>query len=345
MKWLAALLAAVLALSWAAPATAGAQDNLMAGEWGRYRDRFVDDDGRVRDTGNKNVSHTEGQGWAMLFAEAFDDRVSFDRIWRWTQDKLRRPDSALFSWRWDPNAEKPVADLNNATDGDVLIAWALARAANRWHASDYGAAAKRIIVEIREKLITRVAGRLVLLPGSDGFKHDDGSVMLNPSYYIFPALEEFPRLDGSGEWTRLRRDGLGLLGKARFGQWGLTPDWIAVDAKGDVTPAAAPARFGYDAIRVPLYLIWGREATRQRLAGVVKFWDGFSDRPVPAWVDVTNGAFAPYPAPSGFRAVIGLVQARLNLKPPSPPLLQDGDDYYSASLILLAGLARKAIGR
>jgi endoglucanase len=323
-----------------------AQDNLLAGEWTKYRDRFVAEDGRVRDTGNKDVSHTEGQGWAMLFAESFDDRATFDRIWRWTRDKLQRSDGALFSWRWDPNGDKPIADTNNATDGDTLIAWALARAGQRWQAPEYRAAARRIAVDIREKLITRVAGKLVLLPGTDGFKHDDGGVLLNPSYYIYPALQEFPGLDASPEWARLRRDGLSLLAKARFGQWKLTPDWIAVDNKGNVTPAPqVPPRFGYDAIRVPLYLVWGREATAQRLAPVINYWNTFTDKPVPAWVDVTDGSVAPYPAPSGFHAVIELVRARFNPKPPPLPMIQDSDDYYSASLILLANLARKDTGR
>src|SRR5262249_48667720 len=156
-------------------------------------------------------SHTEGQGWAMLFAESFDDRVTFDRIWHWTRDKLQRGDNALFSWRWDPSGDKPIADINNATDGDTLIAWALARAAQRWKAPEYRAAARRIVIDIREKLIIKVAGKLVLLPGVDGFKHDDGRVMLNPSYYIFPALFEFQRLDASPQWARVRHDGLALL--------------------------------------------------------------------------------------------------------------------------------------
>jgi endoglucanase len=345
MRALAAVFVAILTAVLLVPAIARAQSAALPGEWLTYRDRFIGADGRVVDTGNKGVSHTEGQGWAMLFAENFDDRATFDRVWNWTRDKLRRPDGALFSWRWDPNAKNPIADANNATDGDTLIAWALMLAARRWHDPAYDREARRIVVDIREKLIKPAGGGLVLLPGIDGFTQKDGSVIVNPSYYVYPALEAFPRLDPSPKWARVRIDGLRLLAKARFGKWGLTSDWVTIDRAGAVVPfAQVPPRFGYDAIRIPLYLIWGREATNQRLADEMRFWDGFADKPVPAWVDVTNDAVAPFPAPSGFQAIIDLVRARLHDKPAAPPQIDDKDDYYSASLILLAGLAGRATG-
>jgi endoglucanase len=338
----AVLAAALVALS----AVARSDDSPLAAEWVKYRDRFVGDDGRVHDTGNNQVSHTEGQGWAMLFAESFDDRATFDRVWTWTRDKLRRPDSALFAWRWDPNSANPVADTNNATDGDILIAWALARAAKQWNAPEYRKEAHPILVEIRRKLIERMSGGLVLMPGTEGFRDKDGAVTVNPSYYIYPAFEEFSRVDRSPEWTRLRRDGLRLLAKARFGQWGLTPDWVTVGRKGAVEPAAnLPPRFGFDAIRIPLYLIWGSEATVSRLAAELRFWNDFTDKPIPAWVDVTDGSLAPFPAPNGFQAVIQLARSWRAPKPPPLPEIGDKDDYYSASLILLAGLAQRATGR
>jgi endoglucanase len=345
MRAFVSVLAAALIAVLLAPAVAQAQSTSLSDQWLKYRDRFVNADGRVLDTGNKGVSHTEGQGWAMLFAESFDDRATFDRVWNWTGDKLRRPDSGLFSWRWDPNAKNPIADTNNATDGDTLIAWALMLAARHWHDAAYAHEARRTIVDIREKLIKPAAGGLVLLPGVDGFTRKDGSVILNPSYYVYPALEAFPRLDPSPKWARVRLDGLRLLAKARFGQWDLTSDWITIDSKGAVAPfTQVPQRFGYDAIRVPLYLIWGREATNQRLADDMRFWDGFGDKAVPAWVDVTNGATAPFPAPDGFQAIIDLVRARLHDKPTLPPQIDDKDDYYSASLILLSAIAGRATG-
>jgi endoglucanase len=116
--------------------------------------------------------------------------------------------------------------------------------------------------------------------------------------------------------------------------------------KGEVAPAAyLPPRFGFDAIRIPLYLIWGGEATPRRLAAELRFWGSFTDKPIPAWVDVTNGALAPFPGPAGFQAIVQLARLRQEPKPQPLPEIGDKDDYYSASLIILAGLARHAIGR
>jgi endoglucanase len=324
-----------------------AQHGSLEAEWAKYRDRFVTEDGRVLDTGNKEVSHTEGQGWAMLFAEAAGDRASFAKLWQWTRDNLQRRDNALFSWRFDPaDGNTPVADPNDASDGDILIAWALIRAANRWREPEYKEVAQRVLSDIRRRLLVTTSGRLVLLPGAAGFKGKDGVTILNPSYYVYPALKEFMKLQPSPQWQRLRRDGLSLLAEARFGRWGLTPDWIDVDRKGEVRPAAKfPARFGFDAIRIPLYLIWGGDATPERLASYLDFWNDFGRKPAPAWADVKDNSVAPYAGSTGFQAITQLARGFGQPEPQELPTIADKDDYYAASLTLLAAIAQREIAR
>jgi endoglucanase len=324
-----------------------AQTPSIASEWATFRGRFVTEDGRVLDTGNKAVSHTEGQGWAMLFAEAADDRASFARLWEWTRNKLQRRDNALFSWRYDPaDHKKPVADANDASDGDILIAWALIRAAHRWHDPEYEHAAHRIVADIHRRLLVSVPGGLALLPGSRGFKQKDGTTVVNPSYYIYPALRDFARILPSSDWARLRAAGLRLLADGRFGRWGLTPDWIDIGGKGSLAPAAKfPARFGFEAIRVPLYLIWGREASPERLASYLDFWNDFGGKPAPAWADVKDNRVAPYAGSTGVQAIVQLARGVGDRNSPPLPTIGDKDDYYSASLTLLAALAREETRR
>jgi endoglucanase len=340
------ILLAAVAVLFLGAGSGFAQAPSIAAEWATFRDRFVTEDGRVLDTGNKAVSHTEGQGWAMLFAEAADDRASFAKLWNWTRSKLQRRDNALFSWRYDPaDHKKPVADTNDASDGDILIAWALIRAAHRWHDPAYEHAARRIVGDIRRHLLVSAPGGLVLLPGSHGFKDKDGTIV-NPSYYIYPALREFARVEPSPEWARLRAHGLSLLADGRFGRWGLTPDWLDIGKKGSLEPASQfPARFGFEAIRVPLYLIWGREASFERLASYLDFWNDFGPKPAPAWTNLDNNSLAPYAGSTGFQAVAELARGYGQPNQPPLPTIGDKDDYYSASLTLLAALARSETAR
>ena len=113
-------------------------------DWVHYKSRFLMPDGRIIDTGNNNVSHTEGQGFAMLFAVSSQDRASFDKIWNWTEKNLKNSKTGLFYWRYNPGESNPVADKNNASDGDVLIAWALLKADTRWHDKRYSTASDAI---------------------------------------------------------------------------------------------------------------------------------------------------------------------------------------------------------
>jgi endoglucanase len=76
------------------------------------------------DTGQGRISHSEGQGFTMLFAVHYGDRAQFDRVWQWTKRNLQVRDDALLAWKWEQGA---VTDRNNASDADILVAWALAR--------------------------------------------------------------------------------------------------------------------------------------------------------------------------------------------------------------------------
>ena len=61
----------------------------------------------------------------LLLAIAANDRATFDKIWGWTRANLMVRDDQLLAWRWDPAHRPAVADINDASDGDILVAWAL----------------------------------------------------------------------------------------------------------------------------------------------------------------------------------------------------------------------------
>ena len=308
--------------------------------WRQYSQRFVTDDGRVVDTGNGGVSHTEGQGWGMLLAVANNDRARFDALWDWTRKHLRRSEHELFAWRYDPRASVPVADTNNASDGDLLIAWALSEAADQWKAPALQAQSVALRGLIVRHLVRRVGPYTVLLPARRGFEHD-GYVNLNLSYLVTPALQRFAREQPDGPWQALIDDGDTLLNKGRFGEPALPPDWLQLTEGGRLSPADGwPARFGFEAVRVPLYWVWAGITGGEALVAIDHFWRTSGPRP-PAWVDLNSGARADYPLSRGGLAVRALLQGHGSRIPAS---LSSKDDYYSASLLMLANLAAQANG-
>jgi endoglucanase len=299
--------------------------------WTQWRDRFVAPEGRVVDTGNGGISHSEGQSYGMILALRAGDRDAFERIAKWTQDTLGRQDMALHSWRYDAREAVPVSDPNNATDGDLVIAWALALAGQRWSQSAWLDRAAQIRAAIHSHCVVSRFGRQLLLPGIVGFD-DPGQVTLNPSYFVWPALDHFAKLDGAGTWGGVIRDCEAITQLSRFGTHHLPADWVVVTGKNDVAPAPAkPPRFSYDAIRIPLYAVVGGRAGL--VQPVSDWWKSCiaQHRPVPAWIDVVTGEEANYPLSSGGAAIA----ARL-VGGAAPAVLDT--DYFSASLQMLARL-------
>lgn len=156
-----------LAATASAPPLAGTLRNAEA--WRAYKARFVSEQGRVVDTANGGISHSEGQGYGMLLAVAAGDRETFERIWTWTRANLMVRDDQLIAWRWEPDKRPAVADMNDASDGDLLVAWALTEAAEAWHEPEHQVAGRRIAVELgRKLLLPRAPQGPLILPAGRG---------------------------------------------------------------------------------------------------------------------------------------------------------------------------------
>jgi len=311
-----------------------------AEEWEDFKQLYVTAEGRVVDTGNQNCSHSEGQGWGLLLAEAFGDEACFNRILAWTRDELRRPYDSLHCWTWRPDRPNPIEDHNNAADGDIFIAWALSRAARRWARPELLEVSKAIIRDLHQACVREVGGSHVLLPAAFGFEHP-GYVVLNPSYYVFPALPDLATLMPRGNWRKVRQDGLTLLRQTRFGRWGLPADWVELprDAGSLLQPATGWApRFSYDAVRVPLYMAWAGLDDEPAVQAASRFWSQNQPHPPPAWTELTSDQPAPYEAGPGIRSIVRLVQDK-DAQPENLPRVREAPYYYGAALTLLARLA------
>ncbi len=259
------LLAGLLALassvspSWSLTVqTLNVVGTLSPAEWEAYRTRFIEDDGRIVDNANGNISHSEGQGYGLLLALAANDRVTFEKIWTFTFTELLIRDDGLAAWKWDPSAKPRVTDRNNATDGDILLAYALAKAGAAWKEPRYAAAAQKLAKAIGKNTFGRNGGSVFLLPGAEGFnegERPDGPVV-NLSYWIFEAFPVLAGLAPEYEWNRVWREGVNLLQQTTSGRIRLPADWISIQRRMQTKPADGfPPEFGYNSLRIPLYLL------------------------------------------------------------------------------------------
>jgi endoglucanase len=314
----------------------GALRDLQA--WRNWKARYVTQTGRVVDTANDQISHSEGQGYGMLLAVAANDRQAFERIWGWTRANLMVRDDQLSAWRWQPNHRPAVADMNNASDGDILIAWALAEAAELWADVAFRSSARRIAVELARKLVLfKTPQGHLLLPGITGFsaqERPDGPV-LNISYYVFPAFQRLHLAAPEIDWNGLSQTGLDLIKATRLGQSRLPPDWISMKT-GTPRPAEGfPTEFSYNAIRIPLYMAWAG-------IGGWEHYDEFqswaSRRGTLATIDVLTGRDREPLSEGGYASIGILLACALDQQRASGAMRggREGENYYPATLHLLA---------
>lgn len=326
-----------------------------ASAWDEFKADFISADGRVIDRMNDDISHSEGQGYAMLLAVAHHDRPAFETIWRWTKSNLQvRGIDLLLAWKWGQrNAQEwGIVDLNNATDGDLLTAWALLLAGQVWGNPQWSAEAQALAGQILDRLQVRRQELNLLLPGFFGFEHNDGFV-LNPSYMVFPAWQAFALAwpDQRQQWNDLLNSGLTVLDRIAFSSLGLPPDWAVLrDGHPEVDAVRSPW-FGYDAIRVPLYLALAGE--KDKLHAYTPFLE-LIDRVgyLPRHVDLTRSTIHLESGPAGFWAVMARAADVLGRDAQAKQLQQkavemarhEKNDYYSRVLVLLAAMDISATG-
>ncbi|WP_245524489.1 glycosyl hydrolase family 8 [Methylobacterium nonmethylotrophicum] len=333
------LLLALLGLCHAA----AAQTAPLAGHdgWRAYKARFVTQAGRVVDTGNGGVSHSEGQGYGMLLAVLAGDRATFERIWTWTRANLMVRDDQLLAWRWEPDRRPAVADMNDAADGDLLVAWALAEAVAAWGDPSHRVAGRRIAVELGRKLILpRAAHGPLLLPAVAGFSAEDrpDGPVVNLSYWIFPAFDRLPLLAPEFDWAGLDRSGRRLIRAARFGPARLPSEWVSLAGAAPRPADGLSAEFAYNALRIPLYLAMAGATDADLYAPFLSLWP----RPEAgnlALVDTASGTIKARLTETGYGAIPALAACAARATPFPPALTRvraESEHYYPATLQLLA---------
>lgn len=316
------------------------------GEWKYFKEHFISADGRVIDPVQNDMSHSEGQGYGMLLAIKFDDRPLFDKLLQWTGNNLQVRRDALSAWGWGkrPNEEWSVIDYNNATDGDVLIAYALIQAGQKWQQKAYDKHATAIVQSLRTHMAVKLNERTFLLSGYYGFADTKGLV-LNPAYQILSAYQAFAKIDDRQFWEKIYKDAQQLLTESSQNTTHLPADWVLAEPDGSVKVyASKSARFSYEAIRVLLYLAWAKLPQPAGVNNVLDYYQKHGR--IPVWFDLTKEEIPEETASGGFYAIFARVAEQLGntklavrLQEEAKQRLQnEKNDYYSHALYLLANL-------
>lgn len=303
-----------------------------ADAWALYRQKFVTPEGRVVDDANGGISHSESQGYGLLLACLANDRGTFASIFAFTRTELLIRDDGLAAWRWDPKATPRVTDINNASDGDLLIAHALACAGGRWNVPAYTTAARQIARSLAKVALLKRGSDVWLMPAASGFSEKDRAdgPVINLSYWVFEAFPAMTKLTNDAVWMQVQASGLKLLDELAKRRM-LAPEWLSI--KAEPRPAEGfPPQFGYNAIRIPLYLLRAGMGEKARLEPFRQAWAGGT-----AVIDVRNGQPVEPLPDAGYRILAAAMACALD-NTPIPAELKTFQPtlYYPSTLHLLS---------
>lgn len=226
--------------------------------WEGYKSVFLQGDGRVIDRERNQVSTSEGESYAMLRAVWMGDRPTFDLVWRWTQDNLRRPGQPLFAWLWGQASDGrwTVLDPHSAADADEDIALALVLAGRRWHDGSYLSDAHSVLAQIWSSEVGHAGGRPYLAAGD--WAASPGRVILDPSYLAPASYRVFAAFDRGHDWQSLVSSSYAALHACSWSRLsaarsvGLPPNWCVLSGAGasSYSGNSDGDTYGYDAFRV-----------------------------------------------------------------------------------------------
>jgi len=162
---------------------------LLGSGFSDFQKKFIIDNSYTIDPYNGNRVTTEAQGYTLYLCVKYNKKELFDSVWKWTKKNLQREDK-LFSWVWNDNK---VLDKNNATDGDLFIAYSLLSAYKKWGDRNYLDEFNKIFESVT-KLFLPVLWKgeldMLLFPAEYGFLKNN-RLTLFPSYYIPFIFKKF----------------------------------------------------------------------------------------------------------------------------------------------------------
>ena len=321
--------------------------------WEQFKKNFIADDGRVIDhSGARKPTTSEGQAYALFFALSANDKASFERILKWTENNLAAGDltARLPAWQWGQREDNSwgVIDKNPASDADLWMAYSLGMAGEVWKDKRYAALSSLIAQRILNEETADIPGLgLSLLPAPSGFNLPGNQWKLNASYLPITLLRWFERKESDERWKRMLAPALKLI--AGSAPKGYAADWIIYDAqKGFLVDSQGveKGQGGYNAIRIYLWvgMMASQDSERSNLLKQLRPMAQLIDNKgyPPEFINIQTGDING-PGSSGFSAATlpflqaqgvqkTIVQQQLRLQ--AQPIKTDA--YYDQVLSLFA---------
>jgi endoglucanase len=227
--------------------------------------RYLGADGRVVRTDQGGDTVSEGQAYALLLSVATGQATDFASAWHWEQTHLQLP-NGLFAYHWSNGA---VVSNQPATDADLMTAWALILAGQRFGNASYTTDGQAVAAAVLTNETVTVGGALQLAAGPWAVTTP---VVVNPSYLAPEAMATLATATGDPRWSTLATSSTDLTsGLTGFNPVHLLPDWVVMASTGTATPVGAangtgvPA-YGLDAQRSPVWLASSCTTTDRQVA-------------------------------------------------------------------------------
>ncbi|HIC10623.1 MAG TPA: hypothetical protein EYO61_04610 [Campylobacterales bacterium] len=321
--------------------------------WKMFKKNFISSQGRVIDRFNSNITHTESIGYGLFFSVSYGDRKTFDLIRKWLHNNIEVNKMGLYGWKWGKRDDGSwgMLDMNNATDGDMWIAYSLLLAYEKWNDVKYLGEAQKLISAIKKHTIIKVNGKYLLLPAQFGFVKKD-HIKLNPSYTIPFIFEKFSIYDKDKLWKAFLLDSIDMFQNSAVGNLRIHPDWIKLDLKSNqYTYYENESIFGFDSIRVPLFLgyqykITKRDYLKSILRGYIVLLKYIKKLNKYIFqIDFKNHRIRYKYPPYGFLAVYSYLYKLFHITPPpsihrkiEEGIKNETNNYYSFSLLLFTDI-------
>jgi endo-1,4-beta-D-glucanase Y len=303
----------------------------------RWKTELVTQEGagenlRVRRPGNEaDTTVSEGIAYGMIFSVVFGDQDQFDRLWKYSQERLNG--NGLMNWKVDSSGNVPMDGQGAATDADEDMAWALILADKKWGGSGslekpYLDVAKDQIGKIWNHEVDHGRGELLLAGDSWGTV-----VTVNPSYFAPNQYRRFAQVTGEMGWLRVIDRTYQLLAASLTAEAGnqnngLAPAWTDPEGRPMAPFEGAPMHYQYDSARIPFriaqdYCDFGDPRAKDYLQKTNSFFAGVGPSMIVDGYELNGTPRAENPLPGQSALFVGAAGVGAMTDPARLPFLDE----------------------